>query len=163
MPAAPRFAHLPPVEVPATYIESSDSRAALHHGQPVLVDGSAAIGGPTVTGHFLSGPCEPVIDQKFFAGLNTAQAEVEDTTAPDLSDQIRIAGVINILSAAAALGAIEPPILIDRKQKVQLARRAALGLAPADALSGVLDDLGAGRYGLVCEHAPAVYPSGTNG
>src|SRR5882762_80407 len=70
--------------------------------------------------------------------------------------------MVDVFGATASNGAIQLPILIDIKQVVQVARGAALGLAPRDPLTGVLNDLDAGWNVLQGEYTPAVNPRRAN-
>jgi hypothetical protein len=70
--------------------------------------------------------------------------------------QVGVAGVIDEFRAAASRDAVDVPIRVELEQIDVLALGAALGLAPADALSGVLDDLAPRRDRLFGEDAPAV-------
>jgi hypothetical protein len=64
--------------------------------------------------------------------------------------------MVDDLGAAPAYRAIQRPIVVEREQIRDRTVASALGLAPADPLAGVLDDLAARRDGFGGEYAAPV-------
>src|SRR4029079_1901276 len=80
-----------------------------------------------------------------FTGLDPTQTHVNDVALHDARDHVGLATVIDDFRAAAAEGAIEGPVFIEREQIGVLAFAALLGFAAVEAFTGVLDHLTVGR------------------
>ena len=87
---------------------------------------------------------EVVIDGEFFAGFDRAQTHVNDVALHDARDHVGLTTVIDDFRAAAAEGAIEGPVFVEREQVGVLALAALLGFAAIEAFAGVLDHLAVG-------------------
>ena len=107
------------------------------------VDGPAAQSRPAFAGYVFNVFGEMVIDGQLLAFADRAAAHVKNMAFPDNGDNVRVAAVVDVFGAAAAHGAVESPVIIEREQidHPRLLIAAPLRLAAADAFSGVLDDL----------------------
>lgn len=128
------------------------------------IDRSAAKRRAAPAGYILDILREMVIDRELLAFANRPTAHIEDVALTDDRHNIRIAAVVDVLRAAAAYGAIQRPVVIEREEinHPRLFVAAALCLPAADTLAFVLDDLPAGRDILSGVNSPAVNLRGLN-
>ncbi len=121
------------------------------------IDGAAAFGRAALTLDAFHLFIEAIIDGQLFAGLDIAQAHIDDVAFDDTGDEVRVARMIDVLGAGAAYRSIEGPIVIEREEIDHLTGVGApFGFAPTDSFAGIFDDLTADWYELRRVDAPAV-------
>ena len=103
-----------------------------------------------------------VVERELFTCTDPAAAEEQDVAANDAGTQIGRAAMIDKLGAGAAKNGINPPITVEpehikvRATWAQAELEAGEGYAPADPLTGKLNDFSAGRNAADRENTPAV-------
>src|ERR1039458_3923303 len=109
------------------------------------IDDAAALGRTAAAGHLFDVSGKAIIECQFLAALDRAFAHIEDVAAGIPGAEVGVATVIDDLSAAAAHGTIECPVIVEREEIGDGAVAAALGLFAADAFAGVLNHFAVGR------------------
>ena len=94
--------------------------------------------------------------RQLLAATDVAVAHIEDVPLEVPRAQVRVATVIDDFGAAAADGAIERPIIVQREKVRYRSFAAPLGFLAIDLLAGVFDDLSSCRYGFYGVYAAAV-------
>src|ERR1035438_1624224 len=89
---------------------------------------------------------EAVVHRQLLAAPDGALAHVEDVALQVHGAQIGIATMVDDLGARAAERAVERPVIVQREEVSHRPIAPPLGLAAADSLARVLDDLAAGRW-----------------
>src|SRR4029077_16967410 len=127
------------------------------------VDCAAAFGRTAMARHALAALVEAIIPGELFPFANAAQAEEHDVPARPPGAQIWLAGMIDKLGAAAAVGAIQDPIPIDPREVNPLPQGGAGHAAgplidglSAPSSAGVFDHRAAARDFFCCKHTEAV-------
>src|ERR1022692_3383169 len=92
---------------------------------------------------------EAVIHRQLLAAADGALANVEDVALQVHGAQVGIATVVDDLGARAAECAVERPVIVQREQVSHRPSVPPLGLAAADSLARVLDDLAPSRDGFL--------------
>jgi hypothetical protein len=117
---------------------------------------SAAFWGAATT---RTGTSKAVINRKLFSSLDSPEAVQEDLLTDSAHRQIRVAAMIDELSAASSHRSIEyrAPIQVNGVDPLRLPRQehprgTASNFPPADAFTRILDDPLALRDGFLCEH-----------
>src|SRR5450759_4854259 len=105
------------------------------------VDDAAAGLGAAAALHLFDVLGEAVVHRQFLAAANGALAHVEDVALGVHGAEIGVATVVDDLGAAAAERAIERPVIVECEEVGDRSIAAPLGLAAADSLARVLDDL----------------------
>jgi hypothetical protein len=111
------------------------------------VNSAPAGSGAAAAFHLFDVFTEMVVDRQFLALSDGLAAYIKDVTLADLSDDIGIATVINILGSTTADGAIESPVVIESEEidQVILLVTATFGLFPADTFTGIFHHFAADR------------------
>ena len=91
-------------------------------------------------GHFFDILVEVVVDRQLFTFANVPQAHIKNMALEDPRITVRVAGMVDVLSAAAIYVSVDAPVRIQSEQIIQGAIGPPLRFSPADLLAGILDN-----------------------